>query len=175
MSYTIRRVQPSDILPLEQMLNTYMRETYDGAWAGSAERLKQDAFGGPVQIFVAETTRREVIGFIAWIPTYDLHYCLKGGDVIDFFVSASHRGRGAGLLLAVNASAEIQKQGGAFLKGGAVDNPVVRRSYSRLAMCLAGDECYVSGRAFRHLAGLSGKSVREIIKNLPDAAWNHEP
>jgi GNAT superfamily N-acetyltransferase len=157
------------------MLNIYMRETYNGAWAGTAERLKQDAFGGPVQIFVAETSRREVIGFIAWIPTYDLHYCLKGGDVIDFYVSAAHRGRGAGLLLAVNASAEIQKGGGTFLKGGAVDNPVVHRSYSRLAMCPPGGECYVSGRAFRHLAGLSGKSVRETIKNLPDAAWNSEP
>jgi GNAT superfamily N-acetyltransferase len=175
MSYTIRKLQSSDILPLEQMLNTYMRETYNGAWAGTAERLKQDAFSGPVQIFVAETARREVIGFIAWIPTYDLHYCLRGGDVIDFYVTAAHRGRGAGLLLAVDASAQIQKEGGTFLKGGAVDSPVVLRSYSRLAMCPPGSECYVSGRAFRHLAGLSGKSVRETIKNLPDTAWNYEP
>jgi GNAT superfamily N-acetyltransferase len=175
MSYAIRKVQSSDILPLEQMLNAYVRETYEGEWGGNAERLQQDAFGGPVQILIAETARREVIGFIAWIPTYDLHYCLKGGDVIDFYVSAAHRGRGVGLLLAVNASAAIQKEGGVFLKGGAVDNPAVLRSYSRLAMCPPGGECHVSGRAFRHLAGLAGKSVREMIKTLPDVAWNHEP
>lgn len=175
MSYVIRKIQLDDILRLEQMLGTYMRETYDGAWAGTAELLKQDAFEDPLQILVAESSGREIIGFIAWIPTYDLHHCLKGGDVIDFYVSAPNRGRGAGLLLVVNAAVEIQKQGGTFLKGGAVDNPVVRRSYSRLAMCLPGAECYISGRAFRHLAGLSGKSVREIIKALPEVAWNYEP
>lgn len=175
MSYAIRPVQSSDILSLEQMIISYMRETYDGAWAGNANLLKQDAFGDPLQIFVAETARQEVIGFIAWIPTYDLHYCLKGGDVIDFYVFPSHRGRGAGLLLVVKAAAEIQKQGGTFVKGGAVDSPVVRRSYSRIAMCMQEGESYVSGRAFRHLAGLSGKSVREIIKTLPDVAWNYEP
>jgi GNAT superfamily N-acetyltransferase len=175
MSYAIRRAQSSDILPLEQMLNSYMRETYDGAWGGSADQLKQDAFGGPLQIFVAETVRQEVIGFIAWIPTYDLHYCLKGGDVIDFYVSPFYRGRGVGLLLVVNASDEIQKQGGTFLKGGAVDDPVVRRSYGRIAMSPPEGESYVSGRAFRHLAGLSGKNIREIVKTLPEVAWNYEP
>jgi GNAT superfamily N-acetyltransferase len=171
----IRKVQSEDFLRLEQMLGTYMGETYGGAWTGTAELLKQDALDDSLQILISETAGREVVGFIAWIPTYDLHHCLKGGDVIDFYVSAHHRGRGAGLLLVVNAAAEIQKRGGAFLKGGAVDDPIVHRFYNRVAMCLPGSECYVSGRAFRHLAGLSGKSVREIIKTLPEVAWNYEP
>ncbi|MFN2393769.1 MAG: N-acetyltransferase, partial [Pyrinomonadaceae bacterium] len=61
------------------------------------------------------------------------------------------------------------------LKGGAVDNPVVRRLYQKIAMCLPDGESYVSGRAFRRLSKLSSKSLREIIKNLPESAWNYEP
>jgi hypothetical protein len=38
-----------------------------------------------------------------------------------------------------------------------------------------GNEYTVSGRAFRHLADLSGKSVREVIRELPEPAWNSEP
>jgi hypothetical protein len=40
---------------------------------------------------------------------------------------------------------------------------------------LPGGESYVSGRAFRRLAELSGESLREIVKGLPDTAWNYEP
>jgi GNAT superfamily N-acetyltransferase len=75
---------------------------------------------------VAETLDRKVIGFIAWVNSYDLHWCLKGGDVIDFFVHPSHRGLGAAILLITNLAAYIREHGGAYLKGGAVDNPVVR-------------------------------------------------
>ena len=60
-------------------------------------------------------------------------------------------------------------------KAGAVDNPVVRRLYQKIAMCLPAGESYVSGRAFRRLAELSGKSLHEIIKKMPEATWNYEP
>ena len=123
---------------------------------------------------MAETLNREVIGFVAWIDSYDLHWCLKGGDVIDFFVYPSHRGLGAAILLIVRLAAEIQEHGGIYLKGGAVDNPIVQRLYQKIAMCLSGGESYISGRAFRRLAELSDKSLREIIKNLPETAWNYE-
>jgi GNAT superfamily N-acetyltransferase len=173
MSYTIRKVQKRDISDLEKLLDAYMRETYDGAWAGTAERLEKDGLGNEFEMMVAETSGEEIVGFAAWISTYDLHWCLKGGEVIDMFVSPQHRGRGVALLMAIEVASEIQKRGGTYLKGGAVDNPVVKRFYQRIAMCLP--ECYVSGRAFRNLAGLSGKSVREIVRNLPETAWNYEP
>jgi GNAT superfamily N-acetyltransferase len=175
MPYLIRNANRNDVSRLGDLLEDYMRETYHGAWGGNTQLLEQHLSGHEIEILVAETINREVIGFVAWIDSYDLHWCLKGGDVIDFFVCPSHRGRGAAILLIAKLAADIQERGGAYLKGGAVDNPVIRRLYQKLAMCLPGGESYVSGRAFRRLAELSGRSLREIVKNLPETAWNYEP
>ena len=175
MPYLIRQADQSDVPSLGALLEAYMQETYHGAWGGNIQLLEQHLLGDEVKIVVAETLDRQVIGFVGWIASYDLHWCLKGGDVIDFFVCPSHRGRGAAILLIAKLARDIQEQGGAFLKGGAVDNPVVRRLYQRIAMCLPDGESYVSGRAFRRLAELSGKSPREIIREMPEAAWNYEP
>ena len=174
MPYLIRKANRSDVPRLGELLEAYMRETYHGSWGGSTQLLEQHLSGREVEIIVAETMNREVIGFVAWVDSYDLHWCMKGGDVIDFFVYPSHRGLGASILLIVRLAAEIQEHGGTYLKGGAVDNPVVQRLYQKIAMCLPCGESYVSGRAFRRLAELSGRSMREIIKNMPEAAWNYE-
>ncbi len=175
MFYLTRKAAPNDIPFLKKMLGDYMRETYDGVWTGTTERLERDVFGREFEMSVGESRTKEIIGFIAWNNAYDLHHCLKGGTVIDFYVAPTIRGRGAGLVLAVDAARKIQKSGGAFLHGGAVENKIVRRSFNRIAMSFPNGECYLSGRAFRHFAGLSGKSVREIIKNLPETEWNYQP
>lgn len=173
MSYSIRRAERGDVSRLVKLLENYLRETYGGEWAGTAERLERDIFSGEFEMLIAENRAGEIIGFIAWNSTYDLHHCLKGGTIIDFYVAPSNRGRGAGLLLATEA-AEIEKSGGAFLHGGAVESETVRRFYNRIAMNFPNGECYVSGRAFRHLASLADKPVREIIRNLPETAWNYQ-
>lgn len=175
MAYSIRKANQPDVPQLEKLFIAYMRETYQAMWGGNVERLEQDVSNDTLEIFVAESAERRIVGFIAWTPTYDLHWCLKGGDVIDFYVVPEKRGRGVGLLLAIEAAKEIQRHGGVFLKGGAVDDSVVRRFYGRFAMCLEGGESYVSGRAFRRLASLSGGSLREIVKNLPLPDWNYQP
>jgi GNAT superfamily N-acetyltransferase len=175
MSYLIRKATFDDIARLGELLNDYMRETYDGVWAGTTESLKSDGFGREFEMLIAENQSKEIIGFIAWNSTYDLHHCLKGGTVIDFYVAPNNRGRGAGLLLVIGAAAEIQKCGGMFLHGGAVENETVRRFYNRIAMSFPNGECYVSGRAFRHLGELAGRNIREIIKNLPKTEWNYQP
>lgn len=175
MLYLTRKANFSDVPQLEKLLSNYMRETYDSVWSGTSESLKSDGFGREFEIIVSENRKKEIIGFIVWNDTYDLHHCLKGGTVMDFYVAPESRGRGAGLLLVVDAAAEIQKCGGKFLHGGAVENEVVRRFYNRLAMSFPNGECYISGRAFRHLAELSGKSIRQIIKNLPKTEWNYQP
>lgn len=175
MRYSIRKASPADVSQLVELLNAYLRETYQANWAGTAEQLEKDGFGNEFEMFVAEDLQREIIGFIAWVSTYDLHHCLKGAEIIDFYVSASNRGRGVGLLLTIELAAEVQKQNGVFLHGGAVENQSVRRFYNRIAISFANGECYVSGRAFRHLADLSGQSIRKIIRNLPLTAWNYEP
>jgi GNAT superfamily N-acetyltransferase len=175
MPYLIRKANRSDVTSLGGLLEAYMRETYQGAWGGSLQLLEQHLLDNEVKIIVAETPDREVIGFVAWVASYDLHWCLKGGDVIDFFVRPSHRGRGAAVLLITELAGEIRKHGGVYFKGGAVDSPVVRRLYQKIAMCLPDGESYVSGRAFRRLAELSGESLRKIMREMPEAAWNHEP
>ena len=175
MPYLIRKADRSDVPSLGELLEAYMRETYHGAWGGNVHLLEQHLLGNEVEIIVAETLSREVVGFVAWVDSYDLHWCLKGGDVIDFFVRPQHRGRGAAILLITKLAGDVQERGGTYLKGGAVDNPVVRRLYQKIAMSLPDGESYVSGRAFRRLAELSGESLREIIRMLPEAAWNYEP
>lgn len=175
MFYLIRQAVFSDIPRLEKMLDDYMRETYDSIWNGTAERLKSDGFGQKFEMLIAENPSKETVGFIAWNDAYDLHHCLKGGTVIDFYVAPKSRARGVGLLLVIDAAGEIQKRGGKFLHGGAVEDEIVRRFYNRIAMSFPNGDFYVSGRAFRHLAGLSGKSIREIIKNLPKTEWNYQP
>jgi GNAT superfamily N-acetyltransferase len=175
MSFIIRAARRDDVPALVELLDAYMRETYNGAWGGNARQLERDALDRTFETFVAARADGRVVGFVAWISTYDLHWCLKGGEIIDFYVAPQNRGRGVGMLLAIELAAALQKRGGAFLKVGAVEKRAVRRFYKRIAMIFPNGECYISGRAFRHLAALSGKSVREAVKNLPEAAWNHEP
>jgi len=175
MAYSIRKANQTDVPQLEKLLVAYMRETYQCEWGGNAHQLERDLFDKTFEIIAAENANKQIVGFIAWTDAYDLHWCLKGGDIIDLYVLAEKRGRGIGLLLATELAAEIQKRGGAFLKGGAVGNAAVRRFYGRFAMCLEGGESYVSGRAFRHLASLSGRRLREIVKNLPLTDWNYQP
>ena len=174
MPYLIRKANQRDVPSLGGLLEAYMQETYHGAWRGNIQLLEQHLLGNEVKIIVAETLNRKVVGFVAWVASYDLHWCLKGGDVIDFFVCQPHRGSGAAILLITKLAGDVQEYGGAYLKGGAVDGPVVRRLYQKIAMSLPNGESYVSGRGFRRLAELSGESLREIIRKMPEAAWNYE-
>lgn len=175
MSYLIRNANRGDGQRLEKLLADYMRETYQGAWGGSAELLERHLTEREVEILLAESSSREVIAFLAWSSCYDLHWCMKGGVIIDLYVCPSHRSRGVAVLLATNLAMEMKNRGGTFLKGGPAESPAAHRLYSRSAMIVGENDYYVSGRAFRHLASLSGKNLREIARNLPETAWNHEP
>ncbi len=175
MFYATRKAVPSDVPQLARLLEDYIRETYQGAWGGTAELLERHISDNDVEMLVAENTEKVIIAFVAAIVTYDLHWCMKGGEIIDFYAVPMYRGRGAAMFLIIDFAAEIERRGGKFLKGGAVENTVVRRLYERVAMCQPNGECYISGRAFRHLAALSGRPLRETVKNLPEIAWNYEP
>lgn len=100
------------------------------------------------KIVVAETFEQEIIAFISWVQTYDLHWCLRGGEVIDMFVSPFFRSRGLAILLLTNIAKEIQDDKGAFLKGAAVDNPILHRLYQRIAIRVSENDYYLSGRHF---------------------------
>ncbi|HEY9608538.1 GNAT family N-acetyltransferase [Allocoleopsis sp.] len=162
MPYLFRPAIPADIPKLCQLLDMYMQETYERAWRGTPQQLEQDCFGAELEMVVAETLEQEAIAFVAWKKAYDLHVCIKGGEVIDLFVCSEHRGRGIAINLLLAVASDIQKYGGVYIKG----QPVNARSeglYQRCARCFPGAECYVSGRVFRRLTELSGKGLRELF------------
>ncbi|MFM7447547.1 MAG: GNAT family N-acetyltransferase [Leptolyngbyaceae cyanobacterium] len=175
MSYCIRNVVPDDLLALEGLLTAYMQETYQCPWGGTTQKLAQDCFGAEFQMVVAETEDQPLIGFAVWQSSYDLHHCLKGGEAMDIFVEPNYRGRGIAVQMLITIATQIEQQGGVYLRGQAVENPSVQHLYQRCAWHFSGVECYVSGRAFRRLTELSGQSLRDVVRNLPEPAWNSEP
>ena len=174
MPYIIRPAIPADIPKLCQLLDTYMQETFKRAWGGTPQQLEQDGFGVELEMVVAETLEKEAIAFAAWKKSYDLHFCIKGGEVIDLFVCPEHRSRGIAINLLLAVASEIQKHGGVYIKGQAVDTRS-ERLYQRCARCFPEADCIVSGRAFRRLTELSGKGLREIVRGVPEQSWNFEP
>lgn len=150
-----------------------MREAYGASWSGSAEALHRDCFGQHCSICVAQAEDEALIGFLAWMHSYDLHHCVSGADVNDLYVVSRWRGHGVALLLGCAAAAEIARSGGLYIKGTPVETGSARRLYSRFGIC-DSTGCVVSGRAFRRLAELAARSVREIARALPDRAWNYE-
>ncbi|HHP7243660.1 MAG TPA: N-acetyltransferase family protein [Elainellaceae cyanobacterium] len=175
MSYHIRKATPDDIPRLEVLLMAFMQETFQRRWRGTPQKLLQDGFGAEFEMAVAEVSSQKLIAFAAWASSYDLHHCIKGGEVIDLFVDPAYRGQGVAVRLITAIATQIQQQGGSYIKGQAVENPAAQRLYQRCAKCFPGAECYVSGRAFQRLTELSGQQLREIVRNLPEQAWNFEP
>jgi len=94
MPYHIRNATPDDMLALEKLLTAFMQETSQGLWGGTTQKLAQDGFGAEFQMVVAKAENQQLVAFAAWISSYDLHHCIKGGEIIDMFVEPAHRGRG---------------------------------------------------------------------------------
>ena len=171
---SIRLATPADLPGLVPLFNAYMRETYDAPWHGSADALRRDALGRRCTLHIAAGPNGRVHGFLGWIPSYDLHHCVSGAEVLDLYVAPEARGRGLALALACAVAAAVAQTDGRYLKGGAVDRGAGRRLYARLAACSPNGECHLSGRAFRQLATLAGQPLRSMIRGLPPVAWNHE-
>ena len=174
MTYQIRIASRGDAAQLARLLEEYLPETYGAGWGGSADKLLRDLETGTLRIAVAEKSGT-IVGFLAYVDTYDLHWCMQGADVIDFYVDRRHRGLGAAVYLVAWVANEISLRGGTFLKGGAVETPGIRRLYEKVALVHSGGEAYLSGRAFRHMASLSGRPLREIVKDLPPPEWGRGP
>lgn len=163
----------SDIDTWIPLLQSYMQEAYGVEWSGSAEALHAAALGQKCTVLLASTADRGGVGFIAWTPSYDLHHCVSGVDVLDLYVVPAMRSRGVALVLACAMAAEELGRGAIYMKGTALEGGAGRRLYGRFAVCDASG-CIVGGRAFRRLAELAGRPVREIARSLPERAWNYE-
>ena len=174
MTFQIRLAGGDDAAEIARLLGDYLPETYRVEWGGSHERLVHDIERGRVRIAVAEKGRA-LVGLLAYVDTYDLHWCMQGAEVIDFYVIPGQRGLGAAVHLLAWVAKEASCRGASFLKGGAVENPVIRRLYEKVALLQSGGEAHLSGRAFRQMASLSGKPLREMVKGLPRPEWGREP
>ena len=169
----VRRATPDDAETLAALLAAYLRESYAGHIGSSAEQLRRDVLSerSRYHILLAEADG-SAIGFVAWDLVYDMHWAMAGGQVADLFVIPSHRGLGVALALIASAAADVQTNGGAFLRGGDYDRESTRRAYARVAVVATSGDTHLSGLAFRCVAGLAGRPVREIIRSLPPADWN---
>ncbi|WP_191757695.1 GNAT family N-acetyltransferase [Komarekiella delphini-convector] len=119
MSYHVRNTTQDDIPDLEKLLVAFMQETFQRTWGGTTQKLAQDGFGAEFEMVVAEAKNQQLTAFAAWASSYDLHYCLKGGEVIDLFVDPAYQGWGVATKLIFAIATQIQQQGGLYIKGQA--------------------------------------------------------
>jgi len=171
--YVIREASPDDVHAVAALLQAYMLETYDDDWRGSVDELLQDGFGARFRALIAALAD-QAVGLLAWERSYDLHHCLSGGHILDLYVVHRHRARGIAVQLIARAAAVVHSEGGAFIKGGAVESGTASRLYGRFAPAF-GNDYILGGKAFRHLAVQSNLPLRELVRSLPRREWNFEP
>ena len=116
--YHIRNATLEDTPNLQKLLMAFMQETFQRPWGGTPQKLEQDGLGAEFQMVIAEAENYPLVAFAAWISSYDLHYCMKGGQVIDLFVEPAHRGRGIAVRLITEIALQIQQQGGVYITFG---------------------------------------------------------
>lgn len=169
----VRRPTADDAETLAALLTAYLRESYPGHIGSSPEQLRRDVLGARARhhVLFAET-RDTAIGFVAWDFVYDMHWATGGAQIADLFVLPSYRGLGVSLALIASAAAEVKADGGGFLRGGAYDRESTRRSYARVAVVRPSGDTYLSARAFRRVAELAGRPIRDIVRGLPPIEWN---
>ncbi len=163
----IRPATRADVPDVAALLRSYMRETYNDDWHGSAEGLARDGFGQEFEMHVA-LKEGDLVGFAGWRQAYDLHHCTIGAEVFDMFVVPAARGRSIGPSLVCAIAGEVLRRGGKFLKGQAVDDPSVRRLYQRVAISFVAVECTIAGRALRTMASLC---VARIWREADQSFW----
>jgi GNAT superfamily N-acetyltransferase len=169
VGHTIRLATPTeaDATTAGGLIDACMRELFAKSWSGTGAQLAADLAAGHIAIALARDA-----GFISWAPGYDLHHCVRGGEVADLYVTPAARGSGLVAQLVAFACAEVARSGGVFLRGTAVASAAPL--YRRVAWSWSSDEIILGGRAFRALADLAGQPARTIVRGLPPPAWNHQ-
>ena len=105
MSYVVRKAEQKDIPGLKLLLDGY----YNGEWRGSIERLERDLSRTIFEIHLLENAACIPGGFLSWTLTYDMNWCMVGGEIIDFYIIPTLRGRGGALLMAACVAELISK------------------------------------------------------------------
>jgi GNAT superfamily N-acetyltransferase len=172
----IRAAVPSDAEPLAQMLHAYLAERYPDHPGTDAAQLRRDVFESKRQQIIVAENDRQVVGFVAFDPIYDMHWAAAGIQIADLYVAPPYRGFGLAVALLVEACAAGRRAGATFLAGPSYDQgSAVGRFYERLAVGWPTAQCRLGGHAFRAIAEQSGRPIRAILRSLPPKIWNYEP
>jgi GNAT superfamily N-acetyltransferase len=173
MSYTTSTAAINDLDHVAALMDDYVRQNLNmPSWPCSIATFKRDYTSGCFRMTIIHSNEK-LVGFAAWQPCYDLHHCVHGAQFIDLYVAPAYRCRGLGMALICAIAAEITRLGWEFMRGSALSGRAARL-YERFAVRFGTNEYNVSGKALRQLAGLSGKSIREIVQGLPTVEMNHE-
>ena len=169
----VRDAAQEDLPQLAGLLDEYMEETFQRRWAGRREDLGRDALGKECHTLVA-VDDLELVGFAIWRMTYDVHHCLRGGELLDLYVQKGARGSAFAPQLLLATISAVSKHGGVFLRGKGVSNQG-DALYDRFAVTFPGTEFILGGRAFRELGALKGVPLRQAMKMIPPKSANFEP
>ena len=166
MPTIIRPFEPGDAPRVSALFASYMAEVYGGANAMTPERLVQGVGRFFELTLAAEGDAR--VGFAAWRETYDLHHAVSGGEVADFYVAPSHRGRGLAVQLVAAVASAVKGRGGAFLYSLVLpDDPARLKLARRWGVGFSGEHTYLAQEAFERMAAWGGEGpARPAIRQL---------
>jgi predicted GNAT superfamily acetyltransferase len=172
----VREFRPDDAAAVAELFAAYMQEMFGTGSAMSPEVLLRDGMGLHFNLIIAFDAQHQPAGFAAWRMAYDLHHAVAGAEVPDLFVARCHRGRGLSIRLLAAVAQDAQGRGGTYIKGEVLtDDPRRMQQLHRVAVGFSGESVYVSGKAFRQLAQLTGVDARALIRGLPTPAMSREP
>lgn len=173
MPYQTSAATIEDLTQVSKLIDGYVRQNLNmPAWPCSLATFSRDYVSGCFRMTVIRTNEK-LVGFAAWLPSYDLHHCVHGAALIDLYVDPAYRCRGLGPALICAIAAEITGLGWEFMRGQALSGRAARL-YERCAVRFGTNEYNVSGKALQRLASLAGKSARAIFQGLPTREMNHE-
>ena len=173
MSYVASTATIDDLDHVAKLIDDYVRQNLNmSSCPCLIATFKRDYASGCFRMTVIHVNEN-LVGFAAWIPSYDLHHCVHGALFIDLYIDPAYRCRGLGVALICAIAHEITRLGWEFMRGSALSGRAARL-YKRSAVRFGTNEYNVSGKALRQLASLAGKPAREIVRGLPTVAMNYE-
>lgn len=163
----LRYACPGDIPEIERMVSDFIKGHPADGHPRPTELLREAYFGErPVGYLLVAERNGEITGMIQWTLIYDMFWGMFGAEAGWLYVKPQFRRSGIVAALVARACGDSSKAGAQFLHGGGGDGP--SKLYERVAIGLAGRECFLSGKAYQLFAKLDGLSAREIVRRLPD-------
>jgi len=173
MPTMVRPFQPDNAAEVAALFAGYMAEALGGASVMTPELLAAEC-GRRFELTLA--TDGPVVGFAAWRDTYDLHHAVSGGEVIDFFVAPSPRGRALAAQPVAAVAAVVRARGGAFLYSMVIpDDPARLKLARRWGVGFPGEHVYLAQQVFERMADWGGRAparaaLRELLSLRPKTA-----